>query len=78
MFRYQVIGIPKPVITWMRDGVPLSAEASYLEPGDGFLKATGLIKSDAGMYQAFARNAAGESQASVELIIRDGELNWIA
>ena len=73
MFRYKVIGTPKPTVSWMRDGVALSAEASYLEPGDGFLKATGLINSDAGMYQAFARNAAGESQMSVELVIRSGK-----
>ena len=72
MFQYKVIGTPKPTVSWMRDGVALSAEASYLEPGDGFLKATGLINSDAGMYQAFARNAAGESQMSVELVIRSG------
>jgi len=69
-FRYQVKGVPKPTISWTRDGVPLSADASYLEPGDGFLKATALINSDSGMYQAFATNAAGESQMAVELIIR--------
>ena len=74
-FRYQVIGSPKPVVNWMRDGVTLSAEASYLEPGDGYLSATGLIQSDAGMYQAFARNAAGETQMSVELVIRSGNVD---
>ena len=73
MFQYQVIGAPKPIISWMRDGVPLTADASYLEPGEGFLKASGLIKSDAGMYQVFARNSAGESQAAAELIIQAGE-----
>ena len=70
-FSYKVIGKPKPVITWMHDGTELSADQSYLIQGDGFLKATGLIKNDAGMYQMFARNEAGETQASVELIIRD-------
>ena len=70
-FNYKVIGSPEPSTSWLRDGVPLTADASYLEPGKGFLKATGLIGGDSGMYQVFARNAAGEIQASVELIIKE-------
>eukprot|EP00795_Rhopilema_esculentum_P003659 gene3659-14900_t len=68
--NYKVIGTPAPKISWMRDGVALPADASYIIFGDGTMTATGLIYSDSGMYQAFASNEAGEAQMSVELRIR--------
>ena len=75
--NYKVIGTPAPKISWMRDGVALPADASYIIFGDGTMTATGLIYSDSGMYQAFASNEAGEAQMSVELRIRrtgEGEI----
>lgn len=37
------------------------------------LKITGLMKSDAGLFQCVATNAAGNVQAAASLAVTDGE-----
>ncbi|XP_031422173.1 protein sidekick-1 isoform X2 [Clupea harengus] len=65
----QARGVPAPRIEWYKNAVPLS---KLNNPRYKVLSSTGLQvrkvhPSDAGIYQCFARNSAGESQAHTYL-----------
>ncbi|XP_040002524.1 protein sidekick-1-like [Xiphias gladius] len=62
-------GVPQPRIEWYKDTVPLSKLAN---PRYKVITATGLTvrrvqPGDGGIFQCFARNAAGETQAHTQL-----------
>lgn len=65
------VGVPQPRIEWYKDAVPLSKLAN---PRYKVTAATGLTvrrvqPGDGGIFQCFARNAAGETQAHAQLLV---------
>ena len=65
------VGVPQPKIEWYKDTVPLSKLAN---PRYKVIAATGLTvrrvqPGDGGIFQCFARNSAGESQAHTQLLV---------
>uniref|UniRef100_A0A4W6FX34 Sidekick cell adhesion molecule 1 n=1 Tax=Lates calcarifer TaxID=8187 RepID=A0A4W6FX34_LATCA len=64
-------GVPQPRIEWYKDAVPLSKLAN---PRYKVTTATGLTvrrvqPGDGGIFQCFARNAAGETEAHTQLLV---------
>lgn len=64
-----VAGVPKPTITWMKNGdVVISSDYFQIIEGRN-LRILGLVNTDAGMYQCMAENIVGSVQASAQLIV---------
>ncbi|KAG5875405.1 hypothetical protein JTB14_028475, partial [Gonioctena quinquepunctata] len=69
-----VLGIPKPNITWYKNSDELDlADKRYLVQEDNSLLIKKLLISDNGMYQCFARNEAGESSLSTWLKVKTAQ-----
>ncbi|XP_068771088.1 hemicentin-2 [Struthio camelus] len=75
-------GNPLPVLTWLKDGVPLSDDAGTLLLGGGMLlRVEQASESSAGIYTCLASSPAGDSvvqhtvvvQAPPQLLISDEE-----
>ncbi|XP_022797152.1 hemicentin-1-like isoform X1 [Stylophora pistillata] len=66
LFECFADGIPKPVITWSRNGDVIE-ESYFNDIGDGYLLVKMLVLSDMGPYQCFAENYLGKIQATAEL-----------
>ncbi|KAM9597745.1 protein sidekick-2 [Trichechus inunguis] len=64
-------GVPPPSITWYKDAAIVEVEklSRFRLHGDGGLQISGLVPDDTGMFQCFARNAAGEVQTSTYLAV---------
>ncbi|XP_057572172.1 protein sidekick-2 [Hippopotamus amphibius kiboko] len=64
-------GVPPPSITWYKDAavVEVGRLGRFRQRGDGGLQISGLVPDDTGMFQCFARNAAGEVQTSTYLAV---------
>ncbi|XP_060058654.1 protein sidekick-2 isoform X2 [Erinaceus europaeus] len=64
-------GVPPPSITWYKDAAVVEVEklSRFRQRGDGTLQISGLVPDDTGMFQCFARNAAGEVQTSTYLAV---------
>ncbi|XP_012588441.1 PREDICTED: protein sidekick-2 [Condylura cristata] len=64
-------GVPPPSITWYKDAALVEVEklGRFRQRGDGGLQISGLVPDDTGMFQCFARNAAGEAQTSTYLAV---------
>ncbi|XP_036263560.1 protein sidekick-2 isoform X2 [Pipistrellus kuhlii] len=64
-------GVPPPAITWYKDAaaVEVARPGRIRQRGDGGLQISGLVPDDTGMFQCFARNAAGEAQTSTYLAV---------
>ncbi|XP_059854532.1 protein sidekick-2 [Delphinus delphis] len=64
-------GVPPPSITWYKDSavVEVGRLSRFRQRGDGGLQISGLVPDDTGMFQCFARNAAGEVQTSTYLAV---------
>uniref|UniRef100_A0A4X1SKP2 Protein sidekick-2 n=1 Tax=Sus scrofa TaxID=9823 RepID=A0A4X1SKP2_PIG len=64
-------GVPPPSITWYKDAAVVEVErlSRFRQRGDGGLQISGLVPDDTGMFQCFARNAAGEVQTSTYLAV---------
>lgn len=64
-------GVPPPEMAWYKDAALLRPEQlprfQLLE--DGSLQISGLLPDDTGMFQCFARNAAGEVQTTTYLAV---------
>ena len=63
------------MLFFCRDGIKLDKrwiDEDIMEIGDNFLTLKKLIGSDAGMYQARAKNRYGDVQFSVELLVTQG------
>ncbi|XP_071881732.1 protein sidekick-2 isoform X2 [Anas platyrhynchos] len=67
----QAKGVPPPEMAWYKDAALLRPEQlprfQLLE--DGSLQISGLLPDDTGMFQCFARNAAGEVQTTTYLAV---------
>ncbi|XP_068809627.1 hemicentin-1 isoform X4 [Struthio camelus] len=62
-------GIPAPILTWLKDGSPVSSFSDGLQvlSGGRVLALTSVQISDTGKYTCVAVNAAGESQRDINL-----------
>ena len=63
--------MPPPSVTWYKDAALVEAGrlSRFRQRGDGGLQISGLVPDDTGMFQCFARNAAGEAQTSTYLAV---------
>lgn len=63
--------MPPPSITWYKDAalVEVARLSRFRQRSDGGLQISGLVPDDTGMFQCFARNAAGEVQTSTYLAV---------
>ncbi|XP_074485750.1 protein sidekick-1-like isoform X2 [Sebastes fasciatus] len=64
-------GVPQPRIEWYKDAVPLSklANSRYKVTAATGLTVRRVQPGDGGIFQCFARNAAGETQAHAQLLV---------
>uniref|UniRef100_A0A8C4MRQ0 Sidekick cell adhesion molecule 2 n=1 Tax=Equus asinus asinus TaxID=83772 RepID=A0A8C4MRQ0_EQUAS len=64
-------GVPPPSITWYKDAAAVEVErlSRFRQRADGGLQISALVPDDTGMFQCFARNAAGEAQTSTYLAV---------
>ena len=73
-FTCVVSGIPTPTVTWYHNGVQLSAggaiSISRNSANVSVLSISSLAVEDTGMYQCFASNVVGRTQASWALQVR--------
>ncbi|KAL1005202.1 hypothetical protein UPYG_G00055910 [Umbra pygmaea] len=67
----QAKGVPSARIEWFKDAVPLSklANPRYKVTGSSGLTVRRVQPGDAGMFQCFAQNAAGEAHTHTELVV---------
>uniref|UniRef100_A0A8D2J624 Sidekick cell adhesion molecule 2 n=1 Tax=Varanus komodoensis TaxID=61221 RepID=A0A8D2J624_VARKO len=67
----QAKGVPPPSMYWYKDAVLLGVDklARFQLLANGSLHISGLVPDDTGMFQCFARNAAGEVQSSTYLAV---------
>ncbi|NWI12456.1 SDK2 protein, partial [Crypturellus soui] len=67
----QAKGVPPPAVAWYKDAalLPLEQLSRFQLLPDGSLRISGLLPHDTGMFQCFARNAAGEVQATTYLAV---------
>ncbi|XP_056641389.1 protein sidekick isoform X2 [Diorhabda sublineata] len=69
-----VLGIPKPNITWYKNSEELDlSDKRYEVQEDNSLLIKKLLINDNGMYQCFARNEAGESSLSSWLKVKTSQ-----
>ncbi|NXG29312.1 SDK2 protein, partial [Dromaius novaehollandiae] len=64
-------GVPPPAMAWYKDAAPIPVErlSRFQLLADGSLQISGLLPDDTGMFQCFARNAAGEVQTTTYLAV---------
>ncbi|NXI91936.1 SDK2 protein, partial [Psophia crepitans] len=67
----QAKGVPPPEMAWYKDAalIPLERLSRFQLLADGSLQISGLVPDDTGMFQCFARNAAGEVQTTTYLAV---------
>ncbi|TUL94710.1 Protein sidekick-2 [Bagarius yarrelli] len=67
----QAKGVPQPDIVWYKDAILISPlrNPRYHVLAGGSLQINGLLPDDTGMFQCFARNAAGEVQTNTYLAV---------
>ena len=63
-----VTGFPTPALSWYYNGNSV-ARSDYITVKNNTLYLTEALDEDEGIYQCFARNAGGEIQASVQLVV---------
>ena len=73
-FTCVVSGIPTPTVTWYHNGVQLSVggaiSISRNSPNVSVLSISSLAVEDTGIYQCFASNVVGRTQASWALQVK--------
>ena len=68
LFECFADGIPKPAITWRRNGDTIE-NSDFNTIGYGFFLVKMLVLSDMVPYQCFAENSLGTIQATAELVV---------
>uniref|UniRef100_A0A8C4JSK2 Ig-like domain-containing protein n=1 Tax=Dromaius novaehollandiae TaxID=8790 RepID=A0A8C4JSK2_DRONO len=69
--RCSASGNPPPVLTWLKDGLPLSHGTRTLLLGDGMLlRAEQASESSAGIYTCLASSPAGESMVQRTVVVQ--------
>ena len=73
----QVTGIPKPDVTWLKDGYRLDAtfDSRVSFPTPNSLKVMYLRRQDAGRYSCQAQSEAGSDSRSVDVSVRGNNSN---
>ncbi|XP_067585037.1 hemicentin-1 isoform X1 [Pseudorca crassidens] len=66
-------GIPKPSITWLKDGQPVNTAQGNLkiQSSGRVLQIAKALMEDAGRYTCVATNAAGETQQHIQLHVHE-------
>uniref|UniRef100_H2MDX8 Hemicentin 2 n=1 Tax=Oryzias latipes TaxID=8090 RepID=H2MDX8_ORYLA len=64
-----VQGLPRPSVTWQREGVPIAAHRLAVL-SSGALKFSRVTLGDAGTYQCVAKNDAGVAVAKTKLVLQ--------
>lgn len=57
-------GVPKPIVTWTKNGQKISSGGRYLVQDDGSLQITEADEDDNARYTCSADNVAGKDSAS--------------
>ncbi|XP_017786594.1 PREDICTED: neogenin isoform X2 [Nicrophorus vespilloides] len=68
-----VYGKPEPKVHWLKNGEHINMNEYYQLVNGNNLKIVGLMKSDTGLFQCVAVNAAGNVQAAASLTVIDGK-----
>lgn len=68
-------GVPRPAITWLKDGRPITGQhgAKVLNEGS-LLQIKDAKLSDTGRYTCFAVNVAGQSESKHDIIVHGMKL----
>uniref|UniRef100_A0A3B4XL25 Hemicentin-1-like n=1 Tax=Seriola lalandi dorsalis TaxID=1841481 RepID=A0A3B4XL25_SERLL len=66
----EVQGLPRPSITWQREGVPIAAGHRLAVLSNGALKFSRVTLGDAGTYQCLAKNDAGVAVGRTKLVLQ--------
>jgi len=64
-------GLPRPQVTWSKDGVQLTTSGSrYTKHRSGSLQLTAATVNDSGLYECVASNDAGTARRETVLSIQ--------
>ncbi|KAM9858177.1 hemicentin-1 [Aulostomus maculatus] len=66
----EVQGLPRPSISWQREGVPIAAGHRLAVLSNGALKFSRVTLGDAGTYQCLAKNEAGVALGRTKLVLQ--------
>ena len=74
----QSSGIPRPLVTWYRDGSVIVPGSRVFQADDGTLRIVGLGASEGGVYRCEASNAAGRTARKGNLTVQGKifEFGW--
>ncbi|XP_028312888.1 hemicentin-1 [Gouania willdenowi] len=66
----EVQGLPRPSVSWQREGVPIATGHRMAVLSNGALKFSRVTLGDAGTYQCLAKNDAGVAVARTKLVLQ--------
>ncbi|XP_059173619.1 neogenin-like isoform X2 [Physella acuta] len=69
IFDCKATGIPQPEVTWVKDGQVVTNGDYFQIQSQGSLQVLGVLPTDQGMYQCFAKNDVGSTQATAQLLL---------
>lgn len=69
-----ITGLPRPRVTWYRNGVPLGVRPGHvlIDSGDSYstLTVQGIENEEGGRYEAHAENLAGSARHAFDVVIK--------
>jgi len=68
LLRCDVIGQPRPEVTWLKDGAEV--DSGRVERRSGALQLTAVTVNDSGLYECVASNEAGTARREVVLYVQ--------
>ncbi|KAM9810462.1 hemicentin-1 [Neosynchiropus ocellatus] len=63
-------GLPRPSVSWQREGVPIASGHRLAVLSNGALKFSRVTLGDAGLYQCLAKNEAGVAVGRTKLVLQ--------
>ena len=70
MLVCDAIGMPKPTVTWKKDGAEIpSSESQYGMRRTGSLQLSRVLVEDGGVYECIADNQAGIARREINFIV---------